>query len=76
MRLEVTRRADLATRAMIALAVTGERRKASELAEDLDTSPGFLSQAMTPSLDWFGIGVLAVWGAVGALGALRWFKFS
>ena len=51
MRLEVTRRADLATRAMIALAVTGERRKASELAEDLDTSPGFLSQAMTPMVN-------------------------
>jgi len=36
---------------MIALAVTGERRKASELAEDLDTSPGFLSQAMTPMVN-------------------------
>ena len=36
---------------MVALAVTGERRKASELAEDLDTSPGFLSQAMTPMVN-------------------------
>lgn len=51
MRLEVTRRTDLATRAMIALASTGERRKASELAEDLDASPGFLSQAMTPMVN-------------------------
>jgi Rrf2 family iron-sulfur cluster assembly transcriptional regulator len=51
MRLEVTRRADLATRAMIALAASGERRKASELAADLDTSPGFLSQAMTPMVN-------------------------
>ena len=51
MRLEVTRRTDLATRAMIALASTGERRKASELADDLDASPGFLSQAMTPMVN-------------------------
>jgi Rrf2 family protein len=36
---------------MIALAASGERRKASELAEDLDTSPGFLSQAMTPMVN-------------------------
>jgi ABC-2 type transport system permease protein len=35
-----------------------------------------LSQAMTPTVDWFGLAVLAVWGAVGALGALRWFRFS
>jgi Rrf2 family protein len=48
MRLEVTRRTDLATRALLALASTGARQKASELAESLDASPGFLSQAMTP----------------------------
>src|SRR5262245_6447834 len=48
MRLEVTRRTDLATRALLALAESGERAKASELAESLDASPGFLSQAMTP----------------------------
>ena len=35
-----------------------------------------LTQAMTPSVDWFGIAVLAVWGVVGAIGALRWFRFS
>ena len=35
-----------------------------------------LSQAMTPSMDWFGLGVLAVWGLLGALGALRWFRFT
>jgi ABC-2 type transport system permease protein len=35
-----------------------------------------LSQAMTPSVDWFGLAVLAAWGAVGAIGALRWFRFS
>lgn len=35
-----------------------------------------LTQAVTPSVDWFGIAVLAVWGGVAALGALRWFRFS
>ncbi len=35
-----------------------------------------LTQAMTPSLDWFGIAVLAIWGGIGALAALRWFKFT
>lgn len=39
-----------------------------------------LSQAVNPSgtvsVDWFGIAVLAVWGAVSALGALRWFRFT
>lgn len=35
-----------------------------------------LSQAMTLSVDWFGIVVLTVWGAVAALGALRWFRFT
>ena len=35
-----------------------------------------LSQAMTPSVDWFGLAVLAVWGAVAALCALRWFRFT
>ena len=48
MRLEVTRRTDLATRALLVLALSGERRKSSELAEELDASPGVLSQAMTP----------------------------
>ncbi len=51
MRLEVTRRTDLATRALVALAESGERHKASELAEVLDASPGFLSQAMTPMVN-------------------------
>ncbi len=48
MRLEVTRRTDLATRALLALAASGGKHKASELADLLDASPGFLSQAMTP----------------------------
>lgn len=35
-----------------------------------------LTQAMSLSVDWFGLVVLAVWGGVCALGALRWFRFS
>ena len=35
-----------------------------------------LAQAMSLSVDWFGVAVLAVWGAVSALGALRWFRFT
>ena len=47
MRLEITRRSDLATRALLALA-SGNRMKASEVAVAVGTTPGFLSQAMTP----------------------------
>ena len=35
-----------------------------------------LSQAMTLSVDWFGIAVLATWGTVAAVCALRWFRFT
>jgi ABC-2 type transport system permease protein len=35
-----------------------------------------LSQAMTMSMDWFGVIVLVVWGALAALGARRWFRFT
>ncbi len=35
-----------------------------------------LSQAMTLSVDWFGVVVLAVWGALAGLAALRWFRFT
>jgi Rrf2 family transcriptional regulator, iron-sulfur cluster assembly transcription factor len=48
MRLEVTRKADLATRAMLELAALGRRAKSSELAERLGTTPGFLSQVLSP----------------------------
>jgi Rrf2 family protein len=49
MRLSVTRRADLATRAVVVLASAGDgKRKAADLARTLDASPGFLAQAMTP----------------------------
>lgn len=50
MRLEITRKADLATRALLALAATGERTKAAALAGRVGTTPGFLSQAMTPAV--------------------------
>jgi Rrf2 family transcriptional regulator, iron-sulfur cluster assembly transcription factor len=46
-RLEVTRRADLALGGLRVLAHEGAKLKAAELAERLGTSPGFLSQAMT-----------------------------
>lgn len=35
-----------------------------------------LMQATTLSVDWFGIAVLAVYGAVAGLAALRWFRFA
>jgi ABC-2 type transport system permease protein len=35
-----------------------------------------LSRAMTLSVDWFGLAVLAAWGVVAALCALRWFRFT
>jgi ABC-2 type transport system permease protein len=35
-----------------------------------------LSQATALSIDWFGIAVLAAWGAVAAVAALRWFRFT
>jgi ABC-2 type transport system permease protein len=35
-----------------------------------------LSRAMELSMDWFGLAVLAVWGVVAALCALRWFRFT
>src|SRR5690349_3040533 len=35
-----------------------------------------LTRAMTLSVDWFGIAVLAAWGAVAGLCALRWFRFT
>lgn len=35
-----------------------------------------LTQAMTLSVDWLGLAVLAAWGGVAALCALRWFRFT
>ncbi len=50
MRLEITRRTDLATRALLMLdgVDRNERTKAAALAEAVGTTPGFLSQAMSP----------------------------
>lgn len=48
MQLSITRRTDLATRALLSLVQSGERRKGSDLAQELDASAGFLAQAMTP----------------------------
>jgi len=49
MRLEITRRADLAVRALLVLhAREGKRIKGSELAAQLGTTPGFMPQALAP----------------------------
>lgn len=48
MQLRVTRRTDLASRALVSLSNGGGRRKASDLADELDASAGFLTQALTP----------------------------
>jgi Rrf2 family iron-sulfur cluster assembly transcriptional regulator len=55
-RLEITRRSDLATRALLELARRGERTKSSVLADSVGTTPGFLSQVMTPlvAMGWVG----------------------
>ncbi len=47
MRLEITRRADLAIRAMLALA-DGGRAKSAALAEVLDATPAFVPQVLGP----------------------------
>lgn len=46
MRLEITRKADIATRALLALSTNHARSKSSELAELVGTTSGFLSHAM------------------------------
>jgi len=48
MRLEVSRRADLAVRALQLLEGAGARVKADALAEALDSTPGFVPQFMGP----------------------------
>ncbi|WP_231846707.1 ABC transporter permease [Mycobacterium leprae] len=35
-----------------------------------------LSQAMTLSVDWFGVIILTAWGTLAALAALHWFRFT
>jgi Rrf2 family protein len=48
MRLEVTRKTDLALRALRALATSGSLHKGVELADTLGTTAAFLSQVITP----------------------------
>lgn len=48
MRLEVTRQADLAIRALVTLGDVGHSLSARRLAELLDATPGFMSQVMNP----------------------------
>ena len=48
MRLEVTRKSDLAVRSLQALAATPDRVKGPQLAEIVGTTSGFVSQVLTP----------------------------
>lgn len=48
MRLEITRRADLAVRALVALADHDGRMKGAELADAVGATSGFLPQAVQP----------------------------
>jgi len=48
MRLEITRRADLAVRAMVLLGGSPQRWKAPALAAALDTTAGFVPQVIGP----------------------------
>jgi Rrf2 family protein len=47
-RLEVTQRADLAVRALVALAEARARLKSGQLASALGSTPGFVPQVMAP----------------------------
>ncbi|MCE2854019.1 MAG: RrF2 family transcriptional regulator [Roseiflexaceae bacterium] len=48
MRLEITRKTDLAIRALVVLDQQAQKLKASMLATHISTTSGFLSQVMTP----------------------------
>ena len=48
MRLEITRRTDLATRALLELGSRAERMKSADLAGAVGTTAGFLAQALRP----------------------------
>jgi len=48
MRLEITRKTDLALKAMIVLGRTEARCKGNDLAERIDTTASFISQVMAP----------------------------
>lgn len=48
MRLEVTRKADLATRVLLELSARGTRAKSADLADAVGTTPGFLTHVVAP----------------------------
>jgi Rrf2 family iron-sulfur cluster assembly transcriptional regulator len=48
MRLEVTRKSDLAVKSLQVLATSPERLKGPELADKVGSSSGFVSQVLTP----------------------------
>ncbi|MCP3856861.1 MAG: Rrf2 family transcriptional regulator [Actinomycetia bacterium] len=48
MKLDVTRRSDLAVRTLLALDGVGDRVKGSDLAELVSSTPGFLPQVLAP----------------------------
>ncbi len=48
MRLEITQRADLAVRALVALQASTSRLKSADLADVLGTTAGFIPQVMGP----------------------------
>lgn len=48
MRLEITRRADLAVRALVELAAADRRMKSGELAGRLDATPGLVPHVLGP----------------------------
>jgi Rrf2 family protein len=56
MRLEVTRKSDLAVRTLVALAESGSRLKASALAERTGATAGFMPQVISPLVrrGWVG----------------------
>lgn len=51
MRLEITRKADLASRALVLLARAGGRMKSADLAAALDTTAGFVPQVLGPLVE-------------------------
>jgi Rrf2 family iron-sulfur cluster assembly transcriptional regulator len=50
-RLEITRRSDLASRAVVVLAGSRGRMKSAELAEALGTTSGFIPQVLGPLVE-------------------------
>jgi Rrf2 family transcriptional regulator, iron-sulfur cluster assembly transcription factor len=50
-RLEITRKADLACRALVLLARDGGRTKSADLAAALDTTAGFVPQILGPLVE-------------------------